>query len=185
MMPDETPKPILPKRPYNRKPVTGRTLTKKEKAAEADVEHECLLLTTEERACALISVEKDQESAAIQLGMSLSEVKEILDSAPVQLYLEKIQRDETRELAKVKVRRYRKVGITRTAIEERLMELMMLDPSETKGNIDGQVKAAAALADKFGYAGKADPLAGKSPAELKDIVRKGHSLLIEGNTAVN
>jgi hypothetical protein len=117
--------------------------------------------------------------------MSLSEVKEILDSAPVQLYLEKIQRDETRELAKVKVRRYRKVGITRTAIEERLMELMMLDPSETKGNIDGQVKAAAALADKFGYAGKADPLAGKSPAELKDIVRKGHSLLIEGNTAVN
>ena len=185
MMPDETPKPILPKRPYNRKPVTGRTLTKKEKAAEADVEHESTLLTMEEKACVLISVEKDQESAAIELGMSLVEVKEIMDSAPVRLFLAKLQEKELVELAKVKVRRYRKVGITRGAIESRLYDLMMTDPADTKGNIDGQVKAAAALADKFGYSKAEDPLAGKSPDELKAIVRKGHTLLLEGNANVN
>ena len=172
-MPDETPKPLMPKRP--------KPLTKKQKAAEANAEHDCALLTVIEKACVLISIEKDQETAADKLGMTLTEVKEIMDSAPVRVYLNKLQEAEMRELAKLKVRRYRKVGIDRTAIEQRLFDLMMTDPSETKGSIEGQVKAAAALADKFGYAGKVDPLAGKSPEELKAIVRKGNTLLLEGN----
>lgn len=185
-MPDETPKPILPKRPYNRKPAPDpaavKPLTKKEQSKIKDVEHDSTLLTMEEKACVLISVEKDQESAAHQLGMTLGEVKKIMDSAPVRLFLQKLQEQEMVELAKVKVRRYRKVGISRTAIEERLFELMMLDPDKTKGNIDGQVKAAASLADKFGYAGKVDPLAGKSPAEMEELVRQGHALLSKGST---
>ena len=176
-MPDETPTPILPKRPVRRKPFARQPKSK-------DVEHDCSMLTVEEKACVLLSVEKDPESAAIKLNMTLEEVQAIMNSAPVKLYLLKLQEKELTELARLKVRKYRQLGINRGAIEARLMEIAMLDPSETKGSVDGQVKALTALADKFGYAHDEDPLAGKSPDELKAIVRKGHTLLIEGTTGV-
>jgi hypothetical protein len=174
-MPDET-VPPLPKRPYKRK---------EPKKTPEEVEHEAMLLTVQEKACVLIAIEQNEGEAAIRLGLSLEEVREILASAPVKLYLAKLQEAEMHEIARWKARKFRQVGITRTAVEERLMTLAMMDPLETKGTIDGQVKALAALADKFGYAKADDPLAGKSPDELKAIVRKGHTLLLEGNAGVN
>lgn len=174
-MPDETLKPQMPKLPY-----TKRTAKK----TVEEIEHDCSMLTVIEKACVLIAIERDPESAALKLDMTLEEVKTIMDSAPVRLYLAKLQEKELTELARLKVRKYRELGINRARIEQRLMELGMLDPSETKGNIEGQVKALNTLADKFGHAKTDDPLAGKSPDELKAIVRKGHTLL-EGNTGVN
>jgi hypothetical protein len=173
-MPDET-KPQLPKRPY-KKNTPKKTVDQ--------IEHDCSMLTVIEKACVLIAIEKDPESAAIKLDMTIEEVRTIMDSAPVRLYLAKLQEKELTELARLKVRKYRELGINRAKIEQRLMELAMMDPSETKGNVDGQVKALAVLADKFGYAKQEDPLAGKSPDELKLIVRKGHALLLEGNAGV-
>jgi hypothetical protein len=188
-MSDETPKPLMPKRPYAKvqgEPAEPKPLSKKTgKRKTEDAEQESCLLTVEEKACVLISVEQSPEVAAMQLNMTVEEVKTILDSAPVRVFLQRLQDQEMVELAKVKVRRYRKVGISRTAIEERLFDLMNMDPEKTKGNIDGQVKAAAALADKFGYAGKVDPLAGKSPAELEEIVKQGHGIIAKGAHGVN
>jgi hypothetical protein len=173
-MPDETPKLLMPKRPR-----------KAPKQTPEEIEQECLLLTTMEKAIALLLSEQekpDYELIAAKLHTTIAEVSAIVDSAPMKLYLQKLQDKELIELARLKVRKYRQLGINRGSIEARLMDLAMMDPSETKGNIDGQVKALAALADKFGYANKEDPLAGKSPAELEAILVKGHSRLIEGRT---
>lgn len=175
-MSEDSTKPQIPKRPY------GKRTAKK---TVEEIEHDCSMLTVIEKACVLIAIEKDPESAALKLDMTMEEVRIIMDSAPVKLYLAKLQEKELTELARLKVRKYRELGINRAKIEQRLMELAMLDPSETKGNVDGQVKALTALADKFGYSKTEDPLAGKSPDELKAIVRKGHTLLLEGNANVN
>lgn len=172
-MPDETTSPQIPKRPYKRR---------EPKQTPEEVEHNCSMLTVIEKACVLIAVEKDPESAALKLDMTVEEVKEIMERAPVKLFLAKLQEKELVELARLKVRKFRQIGLSRGKIEERLFELAMMDPEMTKGNVEGQVKALSVLADKFGYANKEDPLAGKTPAELEAIVTSGHSRLIEGRT---
>jgi hypothetical protein len=178
-MADDPVKPILPRRPENRKPEKLKPLKKKDQRNPEQVELDCLALTEIEQACAIICVEKDKETAAIQLHMSLTEVNEVMESAPVRLYLQKLQAQTIKELAKVKVRVMRKVGICRATLEQRLMELANLDPTLTKGSIDGQVKALRTLAEMFGYAKEQDPLEGKTPEELRQIVTHGHKL-IEG-----
>ena len=173
-MPDST-KPQMPKRPLGKKAA---------KKAEEEVENQCLTLTTREKACAVLLCEMEVpnlEVIAAKLHMDLGEVVQIVDSPAMKRFLVKQQDADIREFAKLRARKLRQMNISRGGIEQRLYELMMLDPKDTKGNIDGQVKAAAALADKFGYSKAEDPLAGKSPDELKAIVRKGHTLLIEGN----
>ena len=174
-MPDETPKPIMPKRP------------KKAKPTPAYVENESLTLTTKEKACAVLVCEMetpDYQVIADRLHMTLDDVVQIINSPAFKHFLMKQQDADIAAMAQLRVRNLRQHKIHRGAIEQRLFDLMMMDPSQTKGSIDGQVKAAAALADKFGFAKQEDPLAGKSPDELKAIVRKGHTLL-EGNTSVN
>jgi hypothetical protein len=187
-MSDETPKPIMPKRPYTKRaeqPAEAKPPKKMGPKKTADVEHESTLLTMQEKACALLAIEKGIELAAHHLDMTPTEVQKILDSEPVRFYLKELQHQDLVQLSKQRMKNMRSAGITRTKIEERLFEIMMLDPCETKGNIDGQVKAAAALADKFGYAGKEDPLAGKSPAELEEIVSRGHGIIAKGTSSVN
>jgi hypothetical protein len=180
-MSDEPIKPILPRRPgtvasprpvEKRKPEKLKPLKKKDRRSPEQVETDCLALTTIEQACAIICIEKDKEAAAIELKMSLAEVNEIMDSAPVRLYLQKFQDKTITELAKTKVRVMRKVGICKANIEKRLMELMMMDPAETKGTVDGQVKAATLLLEKCGYGKEVDPLDGKTPEELQALVNK-------------
>lgn len=171
-MPDETPKPQMPKRP------------KKVKQTPEYIENECLTLTTKEKACAILVCEMetpDYEVIAKKLNLTLDDVIQIVASPAFKQFLVKQQDADIAAFAQMRVRKMRQGNITRGAIEQRLYDLMMMDPSQTKGNIDGQVKAAAALADKFGFAKQENPLAGKSPDELKAIVRKGHTLLLEGN----
>lgn len=189
--PQDPIKPILPRRPgtvassprpaEKRKAEKLKAPRKKDMRDPEQVELDCLALTEIEQACAIICVEKDKETAAIQLHMSLTEVNEIMESAPVRLYLQKLQAQTIKELAKVKVRVMRKVGICRAALEQRLMELANLDPEKTKGSIDGQVKALRTLAEMFGYAKEQDPLANKTPDELRQIVSQG-AKLIDGKT---
>jgi hypothetical protein len=187
-MSDETQKPLMPKRPYTKRvedPAVPKPLKKMGSRKTADVEHQSTLLTMQEKACALLAIEKGVELAAHHLDMTPTEVQKILDSEPVRFLLKEMQHEELVQLSKKKIKNYTAAGITRTSIEQRLFELMNLEPERTKGNIDGQVKAASALADKFGYAGKEDPLAGKSPAELEEIVRQGHGIIAKGTSSVN
>src|ERR1700744_4041227 len=99
-MPEETPKPQMPKRPYTKK-------TPKKTVEE--IEHDCSMLTVIEKDCVLIAIEKDPESDALKLDMTLKEVRTIMDSAPVKLYLAKLQEKELTELARLKVRKYREL----------------------------------------------------------------------------
>lgn len=172
-MSENSTKPQMSKRP------------KKVKQTPEYIENACLTLTTKEKACAVLVCEMetpDYGVIAAKLHITLGEVVEIVDSPAFKQFLVKQQDADIAAFAQMRVRRLRQDNITRGSIEQRLYDLMMMDPSQTKGNIDGQVKAAAALADKFGYANAVDdPLAGKSPDELKAIVRKGHTLLLEGN----
>lgn len=194
-MPEEPEKPIMPRRPSGfdpgvrphdlrpvdkRKPEKLRPLRKKDKKSPEQAETECLALTEIEQACAIICTEKDKETAAIQLKMSMEEVNEVMDSAPVRLYLQKLQDQTIKELAKVKVRVMRKVGICRATIEQRLMELAQMDPERTKGSVDGQVKALNTLAARFGYGKEQDPTEHMTPEELQKLVLS-KARFIEGN----
>jgi hypothetical protein len=189
-MSEDSPKPIMPRRPAGfdptlrpadkRKPTKLKPLSKKNQKSPEVAETECLALTEIEQACAIICIEKDKESAAIQLHMSMTEVNEVMESAPVRLYLQKLQDQTIKELAKVKVRVMRKVGICRATIEQRLMELAMLDPERTKGSVDGQVKALNTLATRFGYGKENDPTENMTPEELQKLVLS-KAKFIEGN----
>jgi hypothetical protein len=169
-----------------RKPEKLKPLKKKDQKSPEQAETECLALTEIEQACAIICIEKDKETAAIQLKMSLTEVNEVMESAPVRLYLQKLQDQTIKELAKVKVRVMRKVGICRATIESRLMELAMMDPDKTKGTIDGQVKALNTLAARFGYGQEIDPTEKMTPEERRALVLQ-QARTIEGSrtTPVN
>jgi hypothetical protein len=194
--PQDSSKPLMPRRPAGfdpvarpaekRKPEKLKPLKKRGLKSPEVVETECLALTEIEQACAIICVEKDKESAAIQLHMTMQEVGEIMDSASVRLYLQKLQDQTIKELAKVKVRVMRKVGICRATIESRLMELAMLDPDKTRGSVDGQVKALNTLAARFGYGQEIDPTEKMTPEERRALVLQ-QARTIEGSrtTPVN
>lgn len=178
-------KPPMPRRPEKRKPAPKRDLRKKDQAKIDEVEFESEMLSLDERACALLCTEYSAEEAAVRLGWDLQDVHSTLAQPHVRLFLKKADEGFIKELSKAKVRRTLKVGISRAGIEQRLFELMMLDPSETKGSIEGQVKAAIALAEKFGYGKENDPLAVKTPQELEDIVRRAHGKLLDGKTGAS
>ena len=190
-MPDDETKPLMPRRPTaasdamrpveKRKPAKLRPLKKQDQKHLDRVEDDCLALTVTERACAVICIERDKESAALELKMSMTEVQEIMDSAPVRLYLQKIQAEEIVQMARVKVRSMRALKIGRPEIERRLMELANMDPEKTKGTIDGQVKALNTLATRFGYGNEKDPTQDMTPEELREMVLRG-AKFIDGKT---
>jgi hypothetical protein len=183
-------KPLMPRRPAGfdpvarpaekRKPEKLKPLKAKDRKSPEQAEMECLTLTEEQLACLILCVKKDRESAAIDLNMSMTEVKEIMDSAAGRLWLTKFHEDTRHELAKMSAKSMVKVGATRSNIEGRLMELMMLDPSQTKGNIDGQVKAANTLLTRCGYGKENDPTENMTPEELQKLVLS-KARFIEGN----
>lgn len=178
-------KVVMPRRPEKRKPAPAKPVNKKDKGKLDELELESELLSVDERACALLCTEYSPEEAALQLGWDLRAVHSTLALPHVRLFLKKADEGFIKELSKAKMRRMLKVGISRAGIEQRLFDLMMMDPSNTKGSIEGQVKAAVALAEKFGYGKENDPLAGKTPQELEDIVKRQHNRLLDGKTGAS
>lgn len=178
----EAAKPRMPRRPEKRTPSEPRELNKEEEQRIEQIENDSLLLSLDEQACALLCTEYSPEEAAIKLGWSLHDVHKTLRQPHVRLFLKKAQEEFIKDLSKAKVRRMNRVGISRGAIEQRFWDLANLDPKETRGNIDGQVKALTALAGVMGYSKEQDPLKDKSPEELREIIARGHSKMIEGKT---
>ena len=182
-------KPLMPRRPdgfdpalrpaEKRKPEKLKPLNKKDRKSPEQAETDCLGLTETEEACLVLCVRVDRETAAIQLKMTMAEVEGIMNSAGGRRWLEKFQDKTINKLATMAAKAMVKVGVSRANIEGRLMELMMLEPSETKGNIDGQVKAANTLLTRCGFGEESDPTENMTPEELKALVHKGHRL-IEG-----
>lgn len=171
----------MPRRPADRKPVEKlKPLRKKDQASPAQTEADCLTLTEEQEACLVLGVRVDRETAAIQLNMSMVEVNAIMDSAGGRRWLEKYQNHRIKKLATMSVQAMVKVGVNKAVIEQRLMTLMMMDPSETGGKMEGQVKAASLLLDKCGYGKEQDPTENMTPEELQKLV-VNKAKFIEGN----
>jgi len=176
----------MPRRPENRKPEPKRPLQKKDLDRLDKIEAEAEILSVDERACAHLATEYSKEQAATVLGWTLSEVNETLNLPHVRLYLKKADEAFLGELAKAKVRRMVRVGISRATIEQRLMELAQMPPEDTKGRIDGQVKALATLAKMYGLLSESDDealkrrLEKKTPEELQGIIIKAAAGMLPG-----
>jgi hypothetical protein len=174
-----TDKPPMPKRPVGRPKAT--------KPPPQDDELDSELLRLDERACVLLCVEYDEQKAALEMGWPLADVQKLLREPRARLFLQKADESFFKEYGKARVRRLLKVGVTKANIEERLMELALMDPSHTKNSIEGQVKALGVLADKFGYGHADDPVSKMTQEEQKELIRKAGQRLIEGvvDQAVN
>jgi hypothetical protein len=193
-LPQDSNKPIMPRRPAGfdpvarpadkRKPEKLKPLRKKDTIDAAKIEAACLTLTEEQEACLVLGVRVDRETAAIQLNMSIAEVNAIMDSAGGRRWLEKYQNQRIKKLATMSVQAMVKVGVNKAVIEQRLVTLMMMDPSETGGKMDGQVKAASLLLDKCGYGNERDPTEDMTPEELQRLV-VNKAKFIEGAKPVN
>ena len=138
-------------------------------------------LTLDQMVCIVMGIDFSPAEAALRLGWTVERVEaELLKpecAFTIKMYREMLLTD----LVKSKVRALRKKMVGKATIEERLIELAYLDPSETKGSIEGQVKACKTLGDLFGHAKDGGKLEEKSTDELEEFVRQGHKLL-EGKT---
>jgi len=136
-------------------------------------------LTMDELACAHLCAEYSMETAASQLGWDIAAVTEIWNRPAVQAYLDKAQVIFLHKLASAKIRLLKKVKAIPSAVESRLMELAMLEPDETGGRIDGQVKALELLAKILQMTDKDDPFKGKTNDEIKEILRAKVAPMLE------
>jgi hypothetical protein len=152
-----------------RAPEPAPKLTDEDKAVIDAMSDDELFLTRPELDCVHISFRTDRESAARSLGWTLKKVKECLNKPHVKLYAIRFREDFIKEMVRREVTNSRKKGLTPTTVQERLMEIAMMPPSDTKGSVEGQVKALQELAAHLGLK-KDDPLAGKTTEELQAIV---------------
>lgn len=113
-----------------------------------------------------------REAAATRLGWKLAQVRKTLELPHVKLYAIQYREKFISVMVNREITSLVRQGITRNTIQQRLMDLAMLTPEQTKGSIDGQVKALSELANQLGIK-KDDPLADKTDEELKAIVAEG------------
>lgn len=174
----DKPKPVMPRRPEKRKPAKVKPLKDKELSDDVDLASE--LLSLEERACALLSMEYSLEHTATTLSWDLQAVHDTLKLPHVRLFIKKCDEKMVEEIAKTRIRRFTKLKISREAHVERLWDLAHLPPSETRGSIDGQIKALKEVGSILGYSRQDDPLDNMTPEELKEIVARTHRKTLEG-----
>jgi hypothetical protein len=174
-----TDKPAKPRPKKHRKPARRKVLSPAQLQSES-LEKAARALTMEELACAHLCVEYSPEHAAGTLAWDLAAVREVWNRPAVQRYVMESQTVFLHKLASKKIRLLEKVGVTASNIEQRLMQIAMMDPDETKGNVDGQVKALRTLAEMLHLLEAGDPLKGKTPEQMKAMVQQASAKLIEG-----
>lgn len=181
-MADET--PVVPEGPQprprrKRKASKPRVRDKAQQRSDA-LEVASRALRMEEIAIAHLACEYSLEDAATIMGWDLAAVKEVWKRPAVQRYLEKAQEYFLEKLAQTKIRLIKKIKATPAQVEQRLIEIAMMDPSETGGKVEGQVKALGLLAKILDMLKDDDPLKGKSAEELKALISKAHGKIIDG-----
>lgn len=154
-----------------RAPEPTPKLTEEDKAAIADMTDDDLFLSRQELECVHISFRLSREEAARRLGWPLKKVKDTLNKPHVKMYAIKFREDFIKEFVSREVTDSRKKGVSPATVQARLMEIAMMPPTETKGSVDGQVKALQELSAHLGLK-KDDDLNDKSPEELEEIVRQ-------------
>lgn len=151
-----------------RKPEQTPELTEADQVKLDSMTEDELFLTRNELDCVHISFRTDRETAAQRLGWSLKKVKECLAKPHVKLYAIHFREDFIKEFVRREVTDSRRKGISPMSVQQRLMDIAMMPPTDTKGSVDGQVKALQELSAHLGLK-KDDPLAGKSQEELEAI----------------
>lgn len=160
----------------SRRPVEKRSpeptpkLTDEDKEKLSGISEDQLFLTNDELTCVHISMKQNREAAAKRLGWELKKVRHVLDQPHVKLYAIQYRDKFITVMVNKEIASLTRQGITPLSIQTRLMDLAQLSPEQTKGSIDGQVKALAELAAQLGMKEK-DPLANKSVEELEAIVK--------------
>jgi hypothetical protein len=177
----------MPKRVTNKKKPSIKAycppdLRKKQEKQIKDLDLASARLTIDQIVCIISGVKFGVETAALRLGWTVEQVEAELHKPECEFTIKMMRDMLITEIVRTEVRALRKKVINRPTIEERLLDLAYLDPSETKGSIEGQVKALKALGDLFGHAKEANPLQGKSNEELEELVLRGAKVL-EGGKA--
>jgi hypothetical protein len=179
-LPMTEPKPPMPKRPYTRKALPKPSIKPVGARKQDEIDLDATLLGLDQLGCIVMATEWGREEAAVRLGWTVDRVQECLMLPQSRLMLQRIQEQLVQKMVNAKFHSLVKTGVTRADMENRLMQIAMMDPAETKGTVMGQVEALKTLADKFGYAKKDDPLEKMTPDELKQIVKRSADRMIEG-----
>lgn len=149
-------------------------LNERERERIAQIADDALFLTRDEQACVHLCMEESREAAAVRLKWPLSQVVACLRQPHVKLYAIEYRETFMKRLAKKRADSLSRVGVSRASVQERLMQIAMMEPAETRGSVDAQVKALTQLSNILGMT-KDDPLKDKSDAELMEIVERGRS----------
>ncbi|MGP8269098.1 MAG: hypothetical protein ACLQLH_03445 [Terracidiphilus sp.] len=130
-----------------------------------------------EKAFCLLAETKGITEAAIKLGLSAADARELQKRGTVKRYQESYRKAFLKEMARAEVRRIVKLNVTREDIVSGLYSLAIIPPDSTKGTILGQVNAYNSLSELLGLkltARDADNFfKGKSPEELENYARHG------------
>jgi hypothetical protein len=185
-MTDLPPMPQMPKRVAKKKKPSIKAycpadLKKAQDKKIAELDLASARLTIDQIVCLIAGVKFGPEEAALRLGWTVAQVESELHRPACEFTIKMMRDMLLTEIVRTEVRALRKKVLNKATIEERLIELAYLDPTETKGSIEGQVKALKTLGDLFGFAKpETDPLKNKSTDELQDLVRQG-ALILEGS----
>lgn len=153
-------------------PVKKKAGRPPKKSLEKELDETVLFLTGDERACVHISIRDSRETAASRLNWTNKQVNDCLNRPHVKAYALRFSERCLAMHAEKEVTADRARGVSPANIQKRLMDIAMMSPSETKGSVDGQVKALQELAAQLGLK-KDDPLTGKSIEELEEIRDRG------------
>jgi hypothetical protein len=172
-MPDETPESAKKPRPEKqRAPVKPRQMKKLSRREADELEYSTCLVTADQQVCIHIATNYSPEHAALTMGWTLDQVHDTLRLPECRNFMLKQQQTNMDAIARSKIRLLTKVDISPAAVEERLMELAMLDPEKTRGTIDGQVKALRTLAEVLGMMSNSDDgLKRMGRTDLEGIVK--------------
>jgi hypothetical protein len=175
-----TPRPPSKRAPYKPKASGYRGVRKV--TAQEKLDQAGRTLTLDERACVHLAVEYSEEHAATTLGWELDAVHSVLARTHVRRYVERAEDAFLEKLASSKLRVLKKIGINSAAVEQRLMELAQMDPEETRGSIEGQVKALRTLAEILGMLDNDDPLKNKTREEMQQIIVEASTKILPVST---
>ena len=139
------------------------------------------VLTEEQKVAAHLYIKHGSKTgppqAAEALGATPEQVKKLLDAPAVKRYIQQYNHAFLREMARYELSKITRFPVSREDVVGRLYALALTPPEETKGSIEGQVKAVETLADVLGL--KFNPrdadtfFKDKTPAELENYARYG------------
>jgi hypothetical protein len=139
------------------------------------------VLTEDQKVCAHLYIKHGSSAgankAAEMLGVPADAVKTLIKTPAVQRYLQQYNHAFLKEMARFELAKVTRFPVCRDDVIGRLYTLALTPPEETKGTIEGQVKAVETIADILGL--KFNPrdadtfFKDRTPQELENYARYG------------